>query len=140
MHRCRFSLFIIMLFLFSCAHTSKSSKSRDTLGYTNESSSESFDDLRKKTVDEVSKIIRDNVHIFRACYFKIVRKRGGKHLSGKVTIVFQLRADGKIQRAGVKESALPITLKSCIITELWKLNFPRPYTGSPVKVNQPLSF
>lgn len=78
--------------------------------------------LQKK----VEGIIQKHGSQFANCYQKELEKfaQEGKTLAGEVTLGFSLDSRGRMLRAGVEESHLPIELKGCLVEVLWKVTFP----------------
>ncbi|MCB9060470.1 MAG: AgmX/PglI C-terminal domain-containing protein [Halobacteriovoraceae bacterium] len=58
----------------------------------------------------------------------------------KVTFVFTIRPDGKIQRVGIGESTLDMGAKACMIEKLYELQFPKNMANRNIRVNQPIIF
>lgn len=86
----------------------------------------------------VRSIIFDNIKSFQSCYYK--HRHLGQSVRGKVTLVFTVLSNGKIQRAGVGESSLPLQMKACLVEVIYSLRFPSLPDGKAIKVQQPLNF
>lgn len=124
--------FIVISLFLSCSSDEKKGPKEQRLTYQ---------ENRKKTLEDVTFVIKRNIHRLKKCYRREVKK--GRRPVGSVTLVLLIRTNGEIKRAGVEvpdEQVLPISLQSCLIEELFSLTFPPPRTGRSFKIKQPLRF
>lgn len=90
--------------------------------------------------DVIRRILREHIPQFRYCYQKQL-DRSTKNLSGTIRLVFTIGASGYVSRAGVDgRTALPSSVKGCVINVLRGIQFPRPLGGGTVDVKQPFNF
>ena len=88
---------------------------------------------------QIRKVIIKNIPKFKECYVKYYKKKR-KGPRGVVPLNFTLKADGKVQRAGVGESKVPLKIKACLVEAVYKVQFPPSPNGDLVRVKQPLNF
>lgn len=118
-------LLVLTLQLSSCASTPPVKKNL------------TYGQKKRKTMLSINQVITGNIKRFEYCYKQAASKN---NVTGRITLVFTVRRDGKVQRAGVINDSMPIKFKACLIRALWTLNFPPPIIGRPIKIQQPLEF
>jgi hypothetical protein len=92
-----------------------------------------------KNEEIYARIILDNKEKLKRCY-DIEKSKGTTGISGMIILNFTIDYQGRILRAGVEESDLPISLKACLIKTLWAISFPPPNNRGQITVRQPLKF
>ena len=93
-------------------------------------------ELDESHSSQIRKFIIRNIPNFKRCY---AGQKSNKPL-GVVPMNFTLNPDGKVQRAGVGESRVPIKVKACLVEKVYKIKFPPSPEGDIVRVKQPLNF
>lgn len=77
---------------------------------------------------EVQPVIEKNFSKFISCYSKVLEEF--PFISGKLTLYFRIREDGKVRWVYVSDSTVGSQkLHSCIIEEALKFRFPKPHGG-----------
>jgi hypothetical protein len=84
---------------------------------------------------EINKAIASHRPEFKYCY-----DQHGEKASGQIIMVFRIRSDGKVQRAGIVTSELPIGLKACLVEKIYQIEFPKFRSGKNIDIKQPLNF
>ncbi len=84
---------------------------------------------------EINKTIADHRPEFKHCY-----EEHGQGASGQITMVFRIRSDGKVQRAGIVTSELPMGLKACLVEKFYQIEFPKFRSGKSIDIKQPVNF
>jgi hypothetical protein len=84
---------------------------------------------------EINKAIASHRPEFKYCY-----DQHGEKATGQIIMVFRIRSDGKVQRAGIVTSELPIGLKACLVEKIYQIEFPKFRSGKNIDIKQPLNF
>jgi outer membrane biosynthesis protein TonB len=88
--------------------------------------------------EQIKSVVLANLSVFRECYDRARRTNAG--LQGKVTVKFEIDADGVVRRSADARSDLPdIVLVQCVVDAYRTLRFPEP-SGGVVTVYFPLIF
>ena len=91
--------------------------------------------------DVIRRILRQNIPRFRSCYQRELDRSASNDVSGIIRMVFTIGASGSVTTAGIDgNSALPNSVKRCVVGVLRGIGFPRPLGGGTVDVKQPFSF
>lgn len=91
--------------------------------------------------NDIRRILREHLPQFRGCYQRELDKRAGRKINGSIKLLFSIGASGHVTRAGVDgRSGLPRNVKSCVVSILRGIQFPRPMGGGVVDVKQPFNF
>ena len=90
--------------------------------------------------DIIRRILRDHIPQFQYCYQKVLDSSKNK-FSGVIDLKFDIGAAGTVTKAGIKrKSAMPATVKRCVLDVLRGIKFPEPLGGGTVTVEQPLNY
>lgn len=93
------------------------------------------------TIDKeaVRRVIIANKAQIRACYEEELNKNFG--LYGKVTVTWDIQAQGRVGKAFVKSSTLKNSnVEKCIVRRLKTWRFPEPPSGATARVSYPFVF
>ena len=66
--------------------------------------------------------------------------RSKNEFNGRVELNFIIGASGHVTRAGVLNSNIPNSVRSCVVNVLKGIPFPEPRGGGVVEVTQPMNF
>ncbi len=130
----------LVFFIAGCSHTT----TNEEIGVFDESylsrlESSQGSAVNPKNKDIYQQRIYENIPRFRLCYDQEKHKNGTAP-AGKIILNFTVDGRGKIIRAGVEESQLPLSLKACLIRAVWEIDFPTPTHRGNLSVRQPLNF
>lgn len=91
--------------------------------------------------DVIRRILMDNLPKFRFCYQSELERSGDAKTQGVIKLNFVIGASGNVGQAGVDDSsALPGSVKRCVVSVLRGIQFPQPMGGGTVEVKQPMNF
>ena len=90
-----------------------------------------------RTADQIARVMRSRVGVFRACYAKEVAKR--KSLRGKIVVRFEINPPGVVTKASLASSTLKSeAVETCVVTQIKRLKFPA--ADEPSVVSYPFVF
>jgi hypothetical protein len=87
----------------------------------------------------IRKILMEYIPQFRSCYQREL-DRASSAFDGVMPLDFTIGPVGKVTRADVTDSSLPDNVRSCVVSILRGIPFPKPFGGGMVDVKQPLNF
>lgn len=90
--------------------------------------------------DVIRQKLIEHIPQFRYCYQRALDTSKQK-FNGVVKLNFIIGASGHVGKAGVDSvSAIPNTVRNCVVNVLKGIRFPEPLGGGIVEVNQPFNF
>jgi hypothetical protein len=86
-------------------------------------------------------ILKNNINIFKSCYYDDFGEKKKGHVTGLIRFYFKINPDGFVDDP-VIDKRIKITedIRSCLISVLNELTFPKPIEGETVEVNQIFDF
>ena len=88
--------------------------------------------------DVIAQVVKRHSAEVRYCYERELQR--APKLMGKLSVTFVIGADGKVQSAAARETALPPGLVDCVRSRVMKFVFPPPKGGGVVSVTWPWIF
>lgn len=90
-------------------------------------------------INEIRISVQKQMSRIRQCYQRELQRQ--PDLSGRVTVWFLIAADGRVDRARLRESTMNnILVEDCIVDEVKAMTFSKPQAGKSVPVSFPFNF